>query len=105
MFKVRTGETLTLKLVTSSGNISGVSTAICKMKKAGLRGSIPPSSAPVIATFNTINLSNGWDFVLPANITQTLEAGLYIADASLTLTTGEIDKTGPITIEVLLSVS
>jgi hypothetical protein len=105
MYKVRVGETLTLRLVITDGSIIGVESAICKMKRAGPRGSVPPANYPVIATFSTIATQDGWDFILQPSVTATLTPGVYIADAVLTLVGGEVDKTSPVLIEVLPSVT
>lgn len=104
-YKVKNGETLTLRLVATEGTITDVVTIECKLKLAGPRGTIPPTTTPVLATFDTISITNGWDFVLNSTATAALIPGFYVADATITLTGGEVDKTDSVLIEVMPSVS
>jgi hypothetical protein len=104
-FNVKVGETLILKLIRVEGDTSSILTATCKIKKAGVRGTVPPQSTPVTATLTTVAHAEGWDFIMEPADTLLLDPGFYVADATLTLTGNIVDKTEAVLIEVLPSVT
>jgi hypothetical protein len=105
-YVIRRGETLVLPLNVVEGDVSLVSIATAKMKKAGTRNTVPGPDAPVIMTLTTeINGLNGWYFSLTDDQTETLQPDTYIVDAKLTFNDGSVIKTNPVTIEVKPSVT
>lgn len=102
---IKKGETLTLILEQVEGDFSVIENVSAKLKKAGPRGTIPPVTEPVVANFEVTPFETGWYFVLEGVITSSFEEGFYIADATLNLVGGEVDKTDTVLIEVQRSVS
>jgi hypothetical protein len=100
---IRAGEPLSLNLMVLEGDIDEVVSASAVLKKAGTNMSVPPVSAPVIATFAVSSVEApdmGWNFYIEDEITLGLAPGFYITNAKLNLVSGGPLKTDPITIEI-----
>ncbi len=104
-YQIKSGETLTLTLRRVDGDLSIVADVVARLKKAGPNASIPPKTAPVVATLETFIIVDGWQFILADNFTELLEPGIYVADAKLNLVDGGTLKTDPVTVEIRPSVS
>lgn len=107
-FIIRQGEPLTLSLLAIDGDISNIASVDAVLKAAGTNGSVPPSTAPVIATF-TVSDANapdlGWNLVIDGDDTVDIKPGFYITNAKLNLTSGGPVKTDHVLIEVRGSVT
>lgn len=105
---IRQGETLTLSLLVIEGDETSIESVSAVLKAAGPNGSVPPTSSPVIETFNvqpTEAPDIGWDFYLTDEETALIKPGFYVTNARLNMTGGDVLKTDAVLIEVKGSVT
>lgn len=100
------GSDFTIVIEAFSGDRLAVTAIVAKMKKFKGGGiEMPGETTPVAAAFVTAALPpsegflGGWSLTLPASVTAGLAAGMYLADATLTVA-GKDSIDGPVVIEV-----
>ena len=102
-FIIRAGEPLSLSLLLVDGDLSAVQSLSAVLKAAGVNQTVPPVSAPVVASFQ-VNVAPspnvGWTFYLDSETTQALKPGFYVTNAKINLSSGGPLKTDTIFIEV-----
>lgn len=105
---IRQGEPLVLQLLAVEGEVEDVTEVNAVLKSAGPNGSVPPISAPVVATFEVQPVPApdvGWELILDEEDTVALKPGFYITNARLDLTSGGPLKTEHVIIEIRGSVT
>lgn len=105
---IRQGEELSLSLIATEGDISNVTSVQAVLKAAGPNGTVPPITAPTLATFlvEPVSLPDiGWKLVVSGVTTATLKPGYYVTNAKLNLATGGPLKTDEVLIEIRASVT
>ena len=103
-FRIKAGESLTLRLKQIEGDFSIVDNITVTIKKAGPNGTVPPLATPSIASFVVEEEIDGWLLTIDESITATWAYGLYVADAKLLIGT-DVIKTEAVVIEVGRSVT
>jgi hypothetical protein len=107
-FIVRHGEPLCLSLLAIDGDIATVDSVTAVLKSAGPNGSIPPTTSPILATFEISDAEApdvGWDLALSSEIVSSLSPGYYVTNAQLNLTSGGPIKSDHVIIQVRRTVT
>lgn len=83
------GETISLALDATSGDVGLVSAITAWMRRA-IGAAVPPESAEFTVTARAAagDVPAGWDLVVDAAASAALPAGLYDADAAVTIAGG-----------------
>lgn len=106
-YTIQRGETVNIVVEALTGAVADVSAVSAKMKRVqiGRHTVMPGAEVAVAATFTPVvipasaDFLGGWSFGLSAVQTAALTAGLYLMDASFTVS-GNVIIDGPVLIEV-----
>jgi hypothetical protein len=105
------GETIKIYLDAIEGDVSIVAEIEAQLRKAGVGVRVADPDAPLVATFDissraaTEDNPAGWDMIIDSDTSETLTPGMYLTDAKLTLTNGEIVKTSTLSINIVPAVT
>lgn len=106
-YTFRRGETIRLALDAMSGDVSSVTAVMAKLRRRRSAALALTGAEPVAASFTVTaraaagDVPAGWDLTIAPSVTDTLEAGLYAADARLSFGADDAETTEGWTVQIM----